>query len=49
MWSDPCVASLGHTGTSGTSRYVRRSIMSVMDFHRSIVSARGHNGTPGTS
>ena len=27
--------------------YVRTR--SVMDFHRYIVSARGHNGTPGTS
>ena len=35
--------------TSVTSRCVRRSVMSAMDFHRSVVSACGHNGTTGTS
>ena len=32
-----------------TSRCVRRSVMSASKFHRSVVSACGHNGTTGTS
>ena len=35
--------------TCVTSRCVRCSVMSAMNFHRCIVSACGHNGTPGTS
>ena len=39
------MSTRGQNGTPDTSLYVHRSIMSVMDFHGFIVSARGHKRT----